>query len=59
MRRPRPEKGCCTTGKKKDKYILLPNTIIKMYSLALGSKAYNFIQNMDNMQSNFYFYDYR
>jgi len=27
----------------KDKYLLFPNAVIKMYSLALGSKGQNFI----------------
>ena len=43
----------------KDKYLLVPNAILKIYSLPLVSKGYNFIQNMNNMHRNFSLYDER
>ena len=52
-----PKRAVTPQGKNmKDKYLLFPNAITKIYSLALGSKGYNFIQNMKNIQRNFSFY---
>jgi hypothetical protein len=43
----------------QDKYLLFPKAIIKMCSIISGSRDYNFIQNMNNMQRNFSSYDDR
>jgi hypothetical protein len=45
--------------KYENKYLLVPKAIIKIYSLSLVSKGYNFIQHMKNMQRNFFSYDDR